>query len=153
MFFLSSLLGWRQTNEGDDMADRSEAEWNELANEGRRILQRVARNQSWITYQELNKELADETGLTAFDLESEPGRNDISHLLVLIHERDWEDGKGMLTSLVILKEKRFPGQGFFTLAKQKSLYDPAAESEEDFWLRQVGLAHEANRRSRPGVGR
>jgi hypothetical protein len=130
------------------MAERNADEWDELAVEGRRILQRVAREQSWITYQALNQQLAEDSGLATFNLNSEAGRNDISHLLVLIHERDWEEGTGMLTSLVILKEKRFPGKGFFTLARDKDLYDPTTESGEDFWSRQVRLVHEAHRRER-----
>jgi hypothetical protein len=133
------------------MADRSEADWNELANEGRRILQQVAREQGLIDYKDFNRELAKSTGLPTFDLGTERGRADISALLVRIAERDWEEGNGyMLTSLVKLAGENYPGKGFFTLAEQEGLYDPAAEPETEFWSRQVGLAHQAQRRVRPG---
>ena len=132
------------------MAERSEADWNELATEGRRILQRVARDQSLTEYGVFNKELADETGLPAFNLNADDGRADISRLLVRIAERDWEDGNEyMLTSLVKLSGENYPGKGFFTLAAQEGLYD-GVEPEMDFWSRQVGLAHAAHRRVRPG---
>ena len=130
------------------MAERSEADWNELATEGRRILQRVARDQSLTEYGVFNKELADETGLPAFNLNAEDGRADISRLLVRIAERDWEDGNAyMLTSLVKLSGQNHPGKGFFTLAAHKDLYD-GIEPEMNFRSRQVGLAHAAHRRGR-----
>lgn len=132
------------------MAKRSEADWNELTNEGRRILQRVARDQALTNYGDFNREIAEETGLPAFNLNAEDGRAGISRLLVLIAERDWEDGRDyMLTSLVKLTGENHPGQGFFTLAEQEDLYDPKTEPQLDFWQRQVGLAHEAHKRVRP----
>lgn len=129
---------------------RSEADWNELTNEGRRILQRVARDQALTNYGDFNKELAEATGLPGFNLNAEDGRADISRLLVRIAERDWEDGNEyMLTSLVKLTGENHPGQGFFTLAEQEDQYDPKTEPQMDFWQRQVRLAHEANKRVRP----
>ncbi len=131
------------------MAKRSEADWNELTAGGRRILQRVARDQALTNYGDFNKELAEETGLPAFNLNAEDGRADISRLLVRIAERDWEDGNEyMLTSLVKLTGENHPGQGFITLAEQEDLYDPKKEPQLDFWSRQVGLAHEAHKRVR-----
>jgi hypothetical protein len=131
------------------MAERSEADWKELTNEGRRILQGVAREQSLTDYGTFNKKLTDETGLPAFDLNTDRGRADISQLLVRIAERDWEDGNDyMLTSLVKLSGQNHPGKGFFTLAAQEGLYD-GIEPELDFWSRQVGLTHAAHKRGRP----
>lgn len=130
------------------MAERSEAIWNELTAEGRRILQGVARSAGLIDYQDFNRELAGATGLAGFDLGTEQGRADISHLLVRISERDWEDGSDyMLTSLVKLSGENYPGKGFFTLAEQEGLYNPA-EPELEFWSRQVSLAHQAHKRAR-----
>ena len=143
-------IGFEQNDEGDDMAGRSEADWNELAAEGRRILQGVARDGILIDYGDFNKELADATGLP-IDLTTDGGRADISNLLVMIHERDSEEGNGyMLTSLVKLKGENYPGKGFFTLAQQEGLYDSAKEPELEFWSRQVRLAHQAHKRVRPG---
>lgn len=130
------------------MAERSEAFWNELAAEGMRILQGVARRAGLIDYQDFNRELAGATGLPAFVLGTERGRADISHLLVRISERDWEDGSDyMLTSLVKLSGENYPGKGFFTLAEQEGLYDPS-EPELEFWSRQVSMAHQAHKRAR-----
>lgn len=134
------------------MAERSEADWNELAAEGRRILQGVARNAGLIDYQDFNRELSDATGLPGFDLGTEQGRADISHLLVRISERDWEDGNDyMLTSLVKLSGENYPGKGFFTLAEQEGLYDPS-EPELEFWSHQVSMAHQSHRPVRPSTG-
>jgi hypothetical protein len=131
------------------MAERSEADWNELAAEGRRILQGVARQEGLIDYGDFNKELGEATGLPTFDLSSERGRADISQLLVRIHEREWEDGNEyMLTSLVKLFGENYPGKGFFTLARQEGLYDPESEPEVEFWSRMVSLAHQAHKRVR-----
>lgn len=128
------------------MADRAESEWRELAREGRRILQRVARAGELIKYGVFNHELAEATQLPAFDLGNDAGRNGMSALLVKISELDWEDHRDyMLTSLVRLSSDFHPGKGFFTLAAQESFWD-GIESETDFWSRQVGLAHDHYRR-------
>lgn len=132
------------------MAERSEAEWNELATEGRRILERVARDESLTDYGVFSKDLAEATGLPAFNLNAEEGRVGISRLLVLVAELDWEDGHDyMLTSLVKLSGENYPGKGFFTLAAQEGLYD-GIEPELDFWAKQVGLAHAAHKRGQAG---
>lgn len=55
------------------MVERSEADWDELAGEGRRILQRVARQEGLIDYKDFNRELAESTGLPTFDLATERG--------------------------------------------------------------------------------
>lgn len=131
------------------MAERSESEWNELTVVGRRVLEGVARRAALIDYKDFNKELAEATGLPAFDLATDRGRADISRLLVRIHERDWEDGNDyMLTALVKLTGENHPGKGFFTLAQQEGLHSPEVP-ELEFWSRQVGLAHQAYRRVRP----
>lgn len=126
----------------------SEAEWKELTDEGRRILKDVARRASLIDYGDFNKELAEATGLSAMNLGTEGGRADISRILVLIAERDWEDGSEyMLTSLVKLSGENYPGKGFFTLAQQEGLYNPEMP-ELEFWSKQVSLAHQAHKRAR-----
>jgi hypothetical protein len=54
-------IGFERTDEGDDMAKRSEADWNELTAEGRRILQRVAPDAGLIDYGDFNRELPEST--------------------------------------------------------------------------------------------
>lgn len=131
------------------MAERSESDWKELTVEGRRILQGVARRENLIDYGEFNRELAEATGLPGFDLSTDRGRADISHLLVRIHNLDWdEESPYMLTSLVKLSGVNHPGKGFFTLAADKGLYNPDLP-EDAFWTQQVGLAHQAHKRVRP----
>jgi len=126
----------------------TDAEWTELTAEGRRILQGVARKESLIDYGDFNRELAEATGLPACDLGTEGGRADISRLLVLIAELDWEEGNEyMLTSLVKLSGENYPGKGFFTLAQQEGLYNTEMP-EMAFWSQQVGLAHQAHKRVR-----
>lgn len=134
------------------MAERSESEWKELTAEGRRILWEVARREDLIDYGKFNSELAEATGLPAFDLSTDRGRADISHLLVRIHNLDWdEENPHMLTSLVKLSGGNHPGKGFFTLAEDKGLYSPDMP-EDAFWSQQVALAHQAHKRVRPGRG-
>lgn len=131
------------------MAERSEAEWNELAREGRRILQGVARDGGLIEYGQLNEKLAEATGLPAFDPGTDRGRADVSRLLVLIHDLDWDPSTPyMLTSLVTLKDGNRTGKGFFTLARDRDLYNPDIP-EDAFWSQQVALAHDAHKRVRP----
>ncbi|UTT71156.1 hypothetical protein NMQ03_08800 [Arthrobacter sp. DNA4] len=131
------------------MAERNASEWNELAAEGRRIPWGVARNGDLIEYGKVNADLSEATGLPAFDLSTDRGRADISRLLVMIHDLDWEEGnKHMLTSSVKLKSDNNPGKGSFTLARERGLYDPAMP-ELAFWSRQVELAHQAHKRVRP----
>lgn len=131
------------------MAERSASEWNELAAEGRRILWGIARNGQLIEYGQFNTDLADATGLRTFDLGTDRGRADISRLLVMIHELDWDESNPyMLTSLVKLKGDNNPGKGFFTLAREKGIYN-ADMPELAFWSQQVDLAHQAHKRVRP----
>ncbi|WP_422759024.1 hypothetical protein [Paenarthrobacter sp. C1] len=134
------------------MAERSASEWNELAAEGRRILWGVARNGDLVEYGEFNAQLTEATGLPGFDLRTDRGRADISHLLVLIHDLDWDESNPyMLTSLVTLSGGNRPGKGFFTLARDRDLYNPD-DSEDAFWSEQVRLAQEAHKRVRPVSG-
>jgi hypothetical protein len=131
------------------MEERSELEWKELAREGRRILQDVARREDLIDYGEFNRELAEATELPAFDLSTDRGRADISRLLVRIHNLDWdEENPYMLTSLVKLSGVNHPGKGFFALAADKGLYSPEVP-EDAFWSQQVALAHQTHKRARP----
>lgn len=131
------------------MSERSASEWNELAAEGRRILWGVARDGQLIEYGKLNTQLAEATGLPGFDLGTDRGRADISKLLVMIHDLDWDaTNPYMLTSLVTLAGGNRPGKGFFTLAKERNLYNPDLP-EDAFWSQQVELAHQAHKRVRP----
>jgi hypothetical protein len=131
------------------MSERSATEWKELAAEGRRILQRVARDGALIEYGKLNQQLAENTGLTNFNLSTDGGRVDISNLLVMIHDLDWDENNPyMLTCLVTLKDGNRTGKGFFTLARDRDLYNPDMP-EDAFWSQQVALAHEAHKRVRP----
>lgn len=133
---------------GGNVAERSESDWKELTAEGRRILQGVARRENLIDYGEFNRELAEATGLPAFDLSTDRGRADISQLLVRIHNLDWnEDNPYMITLLVKLSGGNHPGKGFFTLAADKGLYNPDVP-EDAFWSQQVCLAHWAHKRVR-----
>lgn len=101
---------------------------------------------------EFNAQLTEATGLPGFDLRTDRGRADISHLLVLIHDLDWDESNPyMLTSLVTLSGGNRPGKGFFTLARDRDLYNPD-DSEDAFWSEQVRLAQEAHKRVRPVSG-
>jgi hypothetical protein len=109
----------------------------------------LARDQSLISYDELNKDL--DLGLN-FDLPSD--RVLIGRWLKEISEDEVKSGHHMLSALVVHRNKDGqcdPGKGFFDLARSLNIY--SGDDDQDFWAKEVTWLHEYWRtHSSPGPG-
>jgi hypothetical protein len=84
--------------------------WNAAKAEAKSVLEKVAKAGSdLIFYSELNRKI--------ISIRFEPDGHDFHGLLGQLSEESDEEGKGMISALVVHKEDRRPGKGFFTLAK------------------------------------
>lgn len=84
--------------------------WNAALAEAKGVLEEVAKaERSPIFYSELNRKIT--------SIRFEPDGHDFHGLLGQLSEESDEEGKGMISALVVHKEDRRPGKGFFTLAK------------------------------------
>ncbi len=97
----------------------------------------IARNKK-LTYYSL---IAPMLGL---NMEVEDDRNEIARLLgqIAIHEQ--ENGRPMLTSLVIHKgNDNNPGEGFYSIANELGIYNGSRNNLDriTFWVTQVSLVH------------
>ena len=78
----------------------------------REIVESVARSRGIITYTELANELND--AIEGTDLE--PSSDTLKEMLMELSEEDHHDKKGMLSVVVVNKNTKIPGPGFFYLA-------------------------------------
>ena len=95
-------------------------------------LQRVAKANEITNYTDVGN-------LIGLDMASPADRNRIAHILDEISRTEHSHGNPLLSSVVTLREKNIPGEGFFKLAESLSLHD----SEDDlvFWLNEVQRVH------------
>jgi len=96
-------------------------------------LQEVARTKGLIGYDELNKEL--ELGL---DLSIPSDNNLLEQWLGEISEYEVENGRHMLSSLVVHKKKNYfgnPGRGYLEFAKALGIH--SGEDDVRFWTKEV----------------
>ena len=91
-------------------------------------LVRVARDRE-ITY------YSDVGPLEGLDMGTEIGRIRIAQTLGEISTAECAAGRPMLSSVVVLKETKYPGRGFFDLAQSLGLYDGTDELE--YWVREL----------------
>lgn len=71
--------------------------------------------------------------MVGLDLENPAHRNDPAHMLGEISRRENENGRPLLSAVVVLQDTFRPGKGFFTLARELGLHsgdDEAFFSEE-----------------------
>lgn len=125
---------------------RDDSEWDELVVAGHKYLREIASKGTVVNYTQFNDELEDRTGLQGFDFESELGRDQLSHLLGAIAERDREDNPGfMITSLVGRKGDYGPGKGFYELAHSWNYKFDASTKDGrfNFWQEQLMLTRAA----------
>jgi plasmid stability protein len=87
----------------------SDAAWEDAKEEAREILIEVARNRDVIAYSELAARIT--------KIQVQPESYALHHLIGEISAEENAKGRGMLSVLVVQKETRQPGQGFFALAK------------------------------------
>ena len=84
--------------------------WNAAMVEARDALEKVAKaGHAPIFYGQLNRKIA--------SISFEPNGHDFHGLLGQLSEESDQEGKGMISALVVHKEDGQPGKGFFTLAK------------------------------------
>lgn len=125
---------------------RSDDEWDDLVEEGYRLLRLFAWEGKPHTYDQFSSAL-EEQGLQGFDLNHPDERNAVGHLLLRIAEAD----KGahpdfMLTGYVVHSADRLPGNGFFKLARAWDMEGAPAERasrerKHDFHDLQLTAAH------------
>ena len=96
-------------------------------------LKEVARAGQTITYGEI-------APMANLDMESPADRNEISRILGAISEREHEEGRPLLSAVVMLADIGYPGKGFFTLARELGLYDGADDLA--FFVRELRRVHE-----------
>jgi hypothetical protein len=84
--------------------------WSTAKTEAKGVLERVAKaGRDLIFYSELNRKIT--------SIRFEPDGHDFHGLLGQLSGESDEEGKGMISALVVHKEDRRPGKGFFTLAR------------------------------------
>lgn len=125
---------------------RSDDEWDDLVEEGYRLLRLFAWEGRPRTYDGFSRALVDQ-GLPGFNLSHPDERNAVGHLLLKIAEAD----KGahpdfILTGYVVHSADGLPGQGYFQLARAWDIEGaPAERSSRDgkqvFHDLQVTAAH------------
>ena len=85
-------------------------------------LKSVARAVSCVTYGEI-------APLAGLELENPADRNELARILgeISVHEHD--QGRPMLSAVVVLAGRELPGHGFFKLARELNLFRSGDETE------------------------
>ena len=95
----------------------------------------VAKNTDTVTYEEI-REIA---GVGSFD--SPGNRVLIGAILEQLSAHEHNEGRPLLSAVVILKDENIPGEGFFTLAKKLELMDEDGD-RLGFFVRELGRVHD-----------
>ena len=105
----------------------AEVQWAAAKEEARQAMIAVARSKSVITYSDLVRKI------TSCILE--PNGAPLAHMLGEISSEEDEEGRGLLTVVVVHKTGDMkPGPGFFRLARSRgrNIVD-----EEQFWIKEL----------------
>jgi len=102
------------------------AKWEDAKKQAQQAMVIAARQETAISYSELVKQIE--------AIHFEPHDFNLFHLLGQISTKESEDGRGLLTAVVVRQEDGLPGQGFFQLARDLGL-DPS--DQEGFWISQL----------------
>ena len=133
------------SRKGDDVKyGRTEADWDQLAQEGRRYLEERGRLEKTTSYTEMNVVLAGRTGLRSFDFDRPDERAAMGYLLGRITADAFDEVGAMLSALVQYLDENDAGPGFFDLAKTMGLLRTGATADErlEFWTTQVAAVHQ-----------
>ena len=96
----------------------------------------VAKEERTIPYGEI-------APLAELDMSDQGDRNKIADILGEISTFEHHQGRPMLSALVVLKDKGYPGEGFFTLARYLGLHKGQSEFDDlEFFVREVQKVHE-----------
>ena len=98
-------------------------------------LKDVARNGELITYSEI-------TPLADLNMEFQADRTRMGELLGEISTYEYEQGRPMLSAIVVLAGVGYPGEGFFNLARYLGLYSGHGEfADLEFFVQEVKKVH------------
>jgi hypothetical protein len=98
-------------------------------------LKEVARNGNLITYGEI-------APLANLNMENPDDRNRIAYILGDISKYENEQGRPLLSSIVVLAGIGYPGEGFFNLARELGLHIGTKEFDDlDFFAQEVKRVH------------
>jgi hypothetical protein len=98
-------------------------------------LKEVARNGDLITYSEI-------APLAGLDMENQADRTRMGEILGEISTFEHQNGRPMLSSLVVLAGIGYPGEGYFNLARHLGLHHGKGEFEDlDFFVQEVKRVH------------
>jgi len=97
----------------------------------------AARQETTISYSDLVKQIQ--------AIQFEPHDFNLFHLLGQISTREVEEGRGMLTAVVVTQDDGLPGQGYFHLASQLGL---DASNPDAFWVSELRKVYSSWRESK-----
>lgn len=119
---------------GDDYRHGfSDEVWERAKNEGLEILRKRAAKREPISY----SEFCDKLGTIAFD----PHDTRLAHFLGQISTEEDEQGRPLITALVVHKHDGQPGDGFFNLAESLG---HEFDDREAFWIKQINALAEVS---------
>lgn len=78
--------------------------------------------------------------LVKLDMANPADRNEIGKILGDISLEEHEEGRPLLSVVVVSKSSGMPGQGFFDLAKELGLYD--GKAHDKFFYQELRKVHE-----------
>ena len=98
-------------------------------------LKRVARRQQMTRYSDI-------APLAGLDMDSPADREEMRKILGKISTYEHQNGRPMLTAVVVHKHDNIPGEGFFELARHLGLLT-GGDDELAFFCHEVGRVHAA----------
>jgi len=126
---------------------RSDEDWDVLVEVGLAFLREQARLNCPTSYTDMNRELANRTGLRPFDFDRDDERAAMGQLLSRITrlDRDERGSPFMISALVHYLGENDAGDGFYRFAAELGLLSRGASptARLDFWIGQCRAVAEA----------
>lgn len=132
----------------------SEDDWDRQVTAATRSLERVAALGRVTSYTDLNREIAEKTGLDQFDFAHPEGRNAMAWILAEVVDRTVDDLRAMLSAVVLYVDGNDAGPGFYHLAVQLTgegrltpglSADAGSDDKLGFWSGQVKAVQAAGK--------
>jgi len=111
--------------------------WEDAKREAHQAMVTAARQETTISYSDLVKQIQ--------AIQFEPHDFNLFHLLGQISTREVEEGRGMLTAVVVTQDDGLPGQGYFHLASHLGL---DASDPDAFWVSELRKVYSSWRESK-----
>ena len=108
----------------------SESDWNAAKEEARQAMIAVARRRKTISDLDLVAKIA--------TCSLEPHDPRLAHMLGQISSEEEDSGRWLLTAVVVRKGNKWPGAGFFELAKSRGRN---IKDRETFWAEEMQKVH------------